>query len=94
MAQKSIYEGVVCSCCGQSQAKIKGLCMACYQKKYHVYRMSNDYIKRGPNERKEAIKRDLEAGMRQCEVARKYEVSRQYVGQIWKKMEVDKYAPR
>lgn len=94
MAQKSIYEGVICSCCGHSQAEVKGLCMTCYQRKYHIYRMSSDYVAKGPNERKESIKADLKAGMKQSEVARKHEVSRQYVGQIWKKMEVKENAQR
>lgn len=92
--RKSLYDGVICPCCGTREAKIKGMCLTCYRRVYYQNKAHQETEEKPLNQRKEGIKADLKAGMRQCDVARKYEVSRQYVGQIWKKMEVDKYAPR
>lgn len=83
MSRKKLYEGTLCSCCGEKEAKIKGFCHTCYKRvcyQHKPYSLSH-------SEKTESILCDLREGMKQAEIAKKHGVSRQYVSQVKNHME-------
>lgn len=83
MNGKNMYEGVLCSCCKEKEAKIKGFCLICYKRE----RYKHLPYKSRHSDKTESIICDLREGMKQAEIAKKHGVSRQYVSQVKNHME-------
>lgn len=88
MGRKKLYEGVPCSCCGNEQAEIKGLCKKCYGCLYYASKNPTAYHagRRGPERSETTLKamKFLGDGMKQSEIARILGVSRQRISIIAK----------
>lgn len=91
MGRKKLYEGVPCSCCGNEQAEIKGLCKKCYGCLYYASKNPTAYHagRRGPERNETTLKamKFLGDGMKQSEIARILGVSRQRISTIAKMKE-------
>ena len=86
MGRKKLYEGVLCSCCGNKQAVIKGMCRNCYGCIHYAEKNPTNYKpgKRGP-ERGETSNKAIslfKIGMKQSEIAKSLGVSRQRISYI------------
>lgn len=88
MGRKKLYEGMMCSYCGDRPASVKGLCKRCYSNFWYVNKnpTSNDHGHRGPSPTFNVKKtlNLLDEGLSQSEIARIAGVSRQRINFILK----------
>ncbi len=77
----------MCKCCGKHPAEVKGMCRTCYSREYARKRAGDHKPGDNWNEQSKAIAADYKAGMKQSEIARKHNVSRQWVSVVVKKVQ-------
>ncbi len=72
----------MCKCCGKHPAEVKGMCRTCYSREYARKKAGNRKPGDSWNEQSKAIAADYRSGMKQSEIARKHNVSRQWVSVV------------
>lgn len=88
MGRKKLYEGMMCSYCGDRPASVKGLCKRCYNNFWYGNKNPTAYNPghRGPSPtfNIDQTLKLIEEGVSQSEIARMAGVSRQRINFILK----------